>query len=115
MKPTIPTPDTPLQKMFLDSLVRNPEAHFSVYWRLWLNWGQWQLNGECWMLKSSAFPNNGEESFSSLASILEPNPDPRYFLSPKACQGMINRTQKQESPFPPKMLEAMENILSSSE
>ena len=115
MKRTIPTPDTPLQKMLLDSLVRNPDAHFSVYSKLWLSWGQWQLNGESWMLKTSACPNIGEESFSSLTSILEPNPAEQYSLSPKACRGIMRRIEKHGQTPPPEMNQIVQDILASEE
>jgi hypothetical protein len=37
-----------------------------------------------------------------LSAILEPNPDPKYFLSPTACKGILRRAEKRgrELPLP---------------
>ena len=37
---------------------------------------------------------------SSLSDILEANPLPKYFLSPKACEGILRRAEKRGKKLP---------------
>lgn len=46
---------------------------------------------------------------SRLSDILETNPDPRYNLSAKACQGILNRAQRRGKELPPELKAALEN------
>ena len=45
-----------------------------------------------------AFPNDGAES--SLSQILEANVPEKYFLSPRACQGILNRAERRGKKLP---------------
>lgn len=53
--------------------------------------------GEC--------PN--EENASRLSQILEAKPHPKYFLSAKACRGILERANRKEKTLPPKLEEAL--------
>jgi hypothetical protein len=44
-----------------------------------------------------------------LSDILEENADPKYNLSAKACQGILNRADKRGKKLPPILREALEN------
>jgi hypothetical protein len=44
-----------------------------------------------------------------LSQILEQNPDPKYNLSPKACQGILNRAQKRGKELPKMLQDALEH------
>ena len=58
----------------------------------WLNSGMGSPS-ECWTLNSSEFPSDVEECF--LSDILETGDLPeRYFLSPRACRGILRRLEK---------------------
>ena len=46
---------------------------------------------------------------SRLSQILEVNPHPKYCLSAKACQGILNRATKRGKELPPILKEALEN------
>lgn len=74
----------------------------------WLNAGM-ASRGECWTLSISESPNVVVES--SLSAILE-EPDERlrkYFLSAKACQGILRRAGKRNRKLP----EALELALTT--
>ena len=44
-----------------------------------------------------------------LSDILEPNANPKYNLSPKACQGILTRAERRGKQLPPILKEALEN------
>jgi hypothetical protein len=55
--------------------------------------------GECWTLSSSECPNDAVAS--SLLDILETGDVPRrYFLSAKACAGILRRAAKRGKKLP---------------
>ena len=45
---------------------------------------------------------------SLLSQILEANPHPKYFLSAKACQGILRRAERRGKELPPMLKEALE-------
>ena len=65
-----------------------------------------QLPGESWTLNTGESPKDAVES--SLSQILEDNPHPKYFLSAKACQGILRRAEKRGKELPPMLKEALE-------
>ena len=50
-----------------------------------------------------------------LSDILEENTDPKYNLSAKACQGILNRADKRGKKLPPILREALENQMMASQ
>lgn len=63
-------------------------------------------HGECWTLNSSEWPSDASVCF--LSDILEPLPLPeRYFLSPKACAGILRRAEKRGKRLPPMLHAAL--------
>lgn len=67
--------------------------------------------GECWMLSSSEWPSDA--SVCSLSDILEAQPVPeRYFLSPKACAGILRRAEKRGKKLPERLRIALEEVAS---
>ena len=62
-------------------------------------------HGEPTTLVCGESPNPVVESH--LSSILEKNPDPKYNLSPLACQGILRRAKKANKPLP----ELLEKVL----
>jgi site-specific DNA-cytosine methylase len=65
-----------------------------------------QLPGESWTLNTGESPKDAVES--SLSQILEDNPHPKYFLSAKACQGILRRAEKRGKELPLMLKEALE-------
>ena len=57
---------------------------------------------------SSAKPNRQ----SSLSAILESKTSARYYLSPKACAGILRRAEKRGKSLPPSLREALEAVAS---
>jgi hypothetical protein len=49
-----------------------------------------------------------EENVSLLSQILEDHPHPKYCLSEKACQGMLNRADRRGKKLPDRLREALE-------
>ena len=47
------------------------------------------------------------EKPSKLSEILEANPNPKYNLSAKACQGILNRSERRGKQFPPVLREVL--------
>lgn len=58
----------------------------------WLELNKLESLGELSTPSIGAFPNNGSES--TLSAILEIDVPKKYYLSPKACQGILRRAQK---------------------
>ena len=51
---------------------------------------------------------------TKLSDILEENPDPKYNLSAKACQGILNRANKRGKELLEILRKALENQVESS-
>ena len=62
--------------------------------------------GELSMLNIGEFPNVGVESF--LSWILEDNPPETYYLSKKACVGILRRAKNRGKVLPEKLKTALE-------
>ena len=72
------------------------------YWELLSPW-----RGESLILNTGPVPRSGAAG-STLWSILEAQPHPRYFLTRKACQGIIRRASERGKPLPPQLQQALE-------
>lgn len=65
------------------------------------------VHGECWTLSSSVWPSGA--SVCSLSSTLETGGVPRrYFLSARACAGIIRRAERRGKALPRELREALE-------
>lgn len=49
-----------------------------------------------------------EENASRLSQILEASPHPKYYLSAKACSGILRRAERRGKELPPMLREALE-------
>ena len=68
---------------------------------------------ECWTLSTSEYPSGDGACSSSLADVLEPPTAPglfKYFLSPKAAQGILRRANRRGRSLPPPLQEALEAV-----
>lgn len=69
-------------------------------------------NGLCLTRNGSEWRNGG--AACSLSSILETGPiDPRYFLSPTACAGIIRRSEKRGKELPEHLAHALQAVADS--
>ena len=62
--------------------------------------------GGAWMLNTGVSPR--EEKESSLSQILQADPPHRYYLSPKACLGILRRAHERGKELPPKLKRALQ-------
>jgi hypothetical protein len=65
-----------------------------------------QLLGEYTMRSFGECPSDAVESH--LLQILEENPHPKYYLSAKACAGILRRAEKRGKILPPTLKAALE-------
>ena len=72
------------------------------YWEILSPW-----RGESLILNTGPAPRSGAAG-STLWSILEAQPHPRYFLTRKACLGIIRRASERGKPLPPQLQRALE-------
>jgi hypothetical protein len=72
-------------------------------------WGSWGMSGhtESWTLNGSEWPKDAD--VCSLSHILEKGTLPqRFYLSPKACAGILRRAEKRGKELPPMLKQALE-------
>lgn len=85
---------------------------------------QWEQFSEAWPLSGMishgvAWTHSGLEwpndaVVCSLSDILEPEVDSKYFLSPKACKGILRRAEKRGRELPLALMEALTQIAKQS-
>jgi hypothetical protein len=65
-------------------------------------------SGGCLTLNGSEF--HSAAVASSLWQVLETSVDPRYFLSPKACEGILRRARKRKKTLPAQLQKALQEV-----
>jgi len=71
-----------------------------------------EQRGESWMPNTSAWPNDA--SVCSLSQILETGPiPPKYFLSGKACAGILRRAERRGKELPEQLRRALKAVADS--
>ena len=85
--------------MFLD-LMGPGDLLGLLYWETLSPW-----RGVASTLNTGVSPR--EERGSSLSQILEVSPHPKYFLSPRACLGILRRSQERGKELPPQLKMAL--------
>ena len=79
--------------------------------------GRWLSSGmgshiECWTLSSSEHPSDGVASL--LSDILETGNVPqRFFLSEKACSGILRRAERRGKKLPEQLQRALEAVVAA--
>ena len=76
------------------------------------NWADGALLGEYTMHSFGESPR--EENESRLSQILEECAPRRFFLSARACQGILNRANRRGKELPSELREALENQIVSN-
>ena len=87
--------------MFLDLSEDAGNLLGESYWETLSPW-----RGDALMLNTGVSPR--EERESSLWQILEEQPHPRYYLTRKACLGILRRSAERGKDLPPQLKEALE-------
>jgi hypothetical protein len=102
----LPTPTY----MCLNLKARQTDLFGNTQVKLWETAGP--LHGEQWTLNTGEYPSAVVES--TLSQILQANAPEKYYLSARACQGILNRAERRGKKLP-EMLEAalMEVVLLS--
>ena len=79
----------------------------------WMKQGRVSQSGASWMRNTSESHNGVEECSSSLSSILQPQHDvpTRYYLSAKACEGILRRAQRRGKNLPERLQDALEAVV----
>lgn len=77
----------------------------------WQTSGRLILRGESWTAASSESPSVAVEC--SLSQILEANAPSKYWLSPKACAGILRRAEKRGKELPLALATALEQVAQS--
>lgn len=72
------------------------------------NWADGALLGEYTTLSFGESPS--EENVSRLSQILEDCAPRKYYLSARACQGILNRAKRRGKELPPELKQALEHI-----
>ena len=97
-------------RMFPDCSVPTGDATLQGCSWKWTGSGIME-HGECLMLNGSEWPSADEGSSAcSLASILEPSVAPKYFLSKKACAGILRRAEKRGKQLPELLAKALQEV-----
>lgn len=65
------------------------------------------------MLNTGVYPN--EENASSLSEILQANVQEKYYLSPKACQGILRRASARGKELPEVLRVALVGLTEAGE
>jgi hypothetical protein len=65
------------------------------------------------MLSTSEYPNDASVS-SSLADVLQAEAPEKYYLSSKACEGILRRANKRGKTLPPALQEALVSQVSQA-
>jgi hypothetical protein len=77
-------------------------------------WGHWGMGGPtgCWTHNGSEWPRDA--AVCSLSDVLETGPLPqRFYLSQKACSGILRRAEKRGKELPPLLSEALRAVAES--
>ena len=86
----------------LDEILQQSSPSFA-------NAGRVTSRGECLTLGISESPKDAVES--SLSQILEESVPRKYFLSPRACQGVLRRSEKRGKELPPQLKQALQAVV----
>ena len=78
-----------------------------------MSWESGRLLGDYTMLSTGEFPK--EENASLLSQILEDSAQPKYYLSARACRGILNRASKRGKELPEILKTALENQIQRSD
>ena len=90
-------PDGLSSKMFPDCSLQSKEKISKLSSNRWMNSGM-VFRGECLTLKTSESPKDAKESL--LSEVLETFVPRKYYLTPRACQGIIKRVERTGKTIP---------------
>jgi len=74
----------------------------------WRSVGRWTSRGEFWTLNGSEWPKGG--GACSLSQILETSVPAKFYLSRRACKGILRRAEKRGKVLPQELRDALEAV-----
>jgi len=79
----------------------------------WLTQGLWLSSGQSWMRNTSESPSDVEGSSCVLSSILAPQEEvpSRYYLSARACAGILRRALRRNKILPERLKSALQAVV----
>ena len=107
-------------KMSPEFCQRTEEGHLVPSSGRWGNWGMGGPTGS-WTLNGSEhtgipMPSRSDGDVCSLSDIVETSPvPPKFYLSPKACKGILDRAAKRGKTLPSILKEALETVAGGME
>ncbi len=79
--------------------------------QVWFMGKSGQPHGGSWTPNTSEWPSEGGGSLCSLQEVLESGELPtRYYLSPKACRGILVRAERRGKSLPPQLHQALLSV-----
>jgi hypothetical protein len=93
--------------MCLNLKARQVDLFGNTQVKLWETAGP--LHGEQWTLNTGEYPSVVVES--TLSQILVPNAPEKYYLSARACQGILNRAERRGKKLPEVLWEALREVV----
>lgn len=78
----------------------------------WQSQGQWTSDGQFWTRNGLEYRNVA--AACSLSQILQDDVPPKYFLSAKACAGILRRAAKRGKALPPHLEAALQAVASQT-
>jgi len=96
-------------KTFPDFFPQTVDEITPSYSRRWPSSGFTTSHGECWTADTSESPNAGAAS-TSLRDVLEDSVPAKYYLSPKAAQGILRRAEERGRMLPSHLSAALEAV-----
>ena len=101
------SPSGALSRMFLDFSAHPPKLQDVISQSCSMSWRTSGIaaHGEYWTQDTPEYPNGAVES--TLSDILESSVPPRYYLSPRACAGILRRAERRGKALPPHLEQAL--------
>lgn len=81
-----------------------------------MRWGNWGMGGPSGFLTLDGSEYHNGAGVCSLSDVLETGDvPPKYFLSAKACRGILRRAKKRGRELPPALLAALQQAAESAD
>ena len=94
-------------KMYPDFFQARKDEILPSSFEGWMTSGIW---GSAKLLTANTSEWPSDAAVCSLSDILEPQVDPKYFLSPKACAGILRRAEKRGKELPTTLRHALQAV-----
>ena len=105
------TPSVPSWQDYVDVTPPSNRQGTDGATQVWFMGKSGQPLGALWTPNISEWLSEGGGSLCSLQEVLEDGVLPtRYYLSPKACRGILDRAEKRGKPLPPQLQQVLHSV-----